>query len=349
MRAFLLSCAIILSLFPVTPQCFAALDVNSLAESLRDREFEGALELIEGEKPSDENADYVEYLRGNALSGLEKWEEALEAFESLIREFPKSKWLVKAEYRRAECLAALHRFQEAEAIYCRGAEGTLAEDRRREIAEIYIHHADRFFKPGLRKDLKPGDPVPEPDYGRALNLYRRAAEIVTSGTTSERLRYQIGFCLRETGQLDEAASAYEALLEDYRKESIEPQTDSVPGATEIPNYYHAGGYYDRVWLDLGNLYLAMGHHDRARRTLSEFISVRREETEHLEYVSQAAYQLAKTFQMPGPPDANSLSRGVACLERFIEEFPESPDVPKAAVEIADGYFHREEYEAALEA
>ena len=64
-----------------------------ISQAMQDRDFTAAVQAIDKSLQAGEGpADYLNYLKGRALHYLEKYADAVKAFESLEKAYPDSPW-----------------------------------------------------------------------------------------------------------------------------------------------------------------------------------------------------------------------------------------------------------------
>ena len=325
------------------PSGFCELSIQDAEEALRNLQFDTVVETLDPtDFSTDEDRAYAVFLRGTAAFNKEDYSQALEFYNQVITDYKESRWFTKAFYRKAECLMFLKRYALAEAIYAKGVEGVLAPARRSEIAGIYIEYADRFFAPEKKGE--------EPSYDRARSLYTRAVEILPPGSQWERASYQIAMTHFKKDEWEDAQKRFAELI-DYYENDERPAAAEVEKSTstDAPNPYPDGGYLDSALLHRGEALHRLNRKTEARRLWKKLRDTRREETKQLDIIAEAAYRIAKTYDIPSPPDDKALALGVRYLDEYISQFPEHEHVPTAALDRANAYFNRSQFDKALEA
>ncbi|NLS96777.1 MAG: tetratricopeptide repeat protein [Planctomycetaceae bacterium] len=290
---------------------------EQIRELMQDRKFADAVAVMDA-AAREEGApkDYLAYLKGRALYLDKKYDEAVAAFGLVQKTYSQSAWLQRAQFGEALAYARKGEFEKAEAIYRRQAESLLSEDRKQEIAEIYLEFAQKYFEPPKKPDAKP-------DYEKALVFYQKALEVGPKPEERQRIELQIGRCHQELGRNDEAVKLYRKFLEDHKKSPLDVE----------------------VRFRLGQVELAMGQLNEARRTWQDLLA------EHVdsssERVAEAMFLLSRTWQIPQPQDDKQLSLGVAALEAFLKRFPDHEKAAEAQLDIARSYIHRGQFEEAV--
>ena len=316
--------------------------IGEAEEALRNLQFEKVLnDLKPGEFDRADDKQYALFLLGTAAFHQEDYTQALACFGNLTSEYPGSRWFVKATYKKAECLMNLKRYDEAEIIYAKGIEGLISDERRSEIAGIYVQHADRFFAPDKKGE--------QPNYERALKLYEFARDILPKGQVWERVCYQIAMTRFKQEQWDEAQKQFNQLAVYYESAS-KPTDAAIEESTRtVPNPYPKGGYLDCAMLHRGEAFFRLGNKVEARRIWKKLRAPGRKASGDSSIIADAAFRIAKTYKMPNPSNDRNLALGVRYLEAYIARFPDHENVPLAALNISKGYFQRRQYGKALDA
>ncbi|GEM_PF-2631341 len=311
-------------------------------EALQAHQFDPVLEQLKPETLADPaDQAYAYYLQATAAFGKEDYERALTLYDKVCTDFADSRWFVKATYRKAECLMSLKRYPLAEAIYAAGAQGLMTENRRNEIADIYIRHADDFFAPPKKNQ--------DPSFERARTLYQYAKDILPKGPRWERVCYQIAMTHFKQEQWEEAQSNFQGLIAYY--ESGKPSTVAAEGeivSASAPNPYPAGGYLDDALLQRGEAFYRLNNKVEARKLWKKMRDQRRDALKRSDIIAEAAYRIAKTYGIPQPSNEKELALGIRSIDEYVTLFPEHEHVPTAALDKALAYFHRNQHDKAIE-
>ena len=182
-------------------------------------------------------------------------------------------------------------FRGAEQIYGAEAAYLLSDDRKQQIADIYLDFADAYFKPP-KEDQKP-------QYDKALEFYRKALEVGPKAERRDRGRVARGRMPQNMGRTGEAAALYQQFSKDHGDESAGHRGPLSPGRVPAGRGQRSArpaAYGRTCWRNI------------AKPVRSE-------------RVAEAQFNLAKTWQIPQPTTDEELSLGTAALEDFIERFP----------------------------
>ncbi len=292
----------------------APLVSSQIRELMQDRKYAEAVAAIDAAaKEKDAPHDYLVCLKGRALYLDKKYDEAVAVFQEFQKQFPESAWLHRAQFGEALAYARQGDFQKAETIYRQQAESLLSEDRKQEIAGIYLEFADRYFEPPKKPDARP-------DFEKALLFYQKSLEVGPKPDERMRVELQSARCHQELGRHDEAAKLFRKFLEDHKKSPLDVE----------------------VRYRLGEVELAMGQHNQARRTWQDLLAEHVDSTSPR--VAEVMFLLSRTWLIPQPQDEKQLSLGVGALEAFLQRFPEHEKAAEAHLDIARSYVHLGRFE-----
>jgi hypothetical protein len=288
-----------------------------IRELIQDRKFGEAITAIDAAaQEKDAPKDYLGYLKGRALYLDRKYDEAVAAFQGVQKQFSESVWLHRAQFGEALAYARKGDFEKAEVIYRKQAEYLLSEDRKQQIAEIYLEFADRYFEPPKKPDARP-------DYEKALLFYQKALEVGPKPGERLRIELKVARCHQELGRHEEAAGLCRKFLDDHKKSPLDVE----------------------VRFRLGQVELAMGQQNEARRTWQDLLA--EHEDSSSPRVAEVMFLLSRTWLIPQPQDERQLSLGVGALEAFLKRFPEHEKAAEAHLDIARSYVHRGQFEEAV--
>ena len=147
----------------------APLVADKIREAMQDRRYADAVKTID-ESLSEKGGptDYLVYLKGRALHLDGKYDDAIAVFDQFAKQYPKSPWARRVRFAKAVSLARKGDFRSAEVIYRAEAEYLLSNDRKQQLADIYLEFADTYFKPPKEEQ--------QPDYAKALEFYKKALD-----------------------------------------------------------------------------------------------------------------------------------------------------------------------------
>ncbi|NNE00392.1 MAG: tetratricopeptide repeat protein, partial [Pirellulaceae bacterium] len=305
---------------------------RSIHDAMQSRSYGDAVKLIEAKLGQADvaNADYLRYLQGVAQSEAKQYDAAINTFESLEKDYPKSKWLSRSRFGRANVYALKRQYIDAGAIYQSEAERLLSRGRKDDLAKIYLEFADRYFE-GLPAD----DPTKakKPNFKQALTYYSEAVKLGPTDSLRLKIDFRIARCHDELKQHDPAIQSYERFLNQFAGDAPTTGT-AAPIAMQVEATFR-----------LGSVQLDANRPSQARKTWRDLLSEwkdrdHRERTESEEidsYLARAEFRLAHTYGLPKPNSVGDLELAVTAAEKFLANHPDHKLAPQAVLEIAQGY------------
>ena len=292
----------------------------NLHDAMQSKEFNKAIELIDAgiQKGDIEAVDYWFYLKGRAQTELKQYDPAMATLRNLEQRFPKSRWLARSRFQRAEVFVRQRNYRAAGAIYQNEAKRLLSDGRKDELASIYLEFADRHFE-GVVAD----DPSKQrkPDYKQALTYYQESLKLKPSLERRQKVELRIARCHQELKQLPQAIAAYQKYLKDHGTDE-----NRAPAELEI-----------QARFQLGSAQLAAGQREQARKTWQDFLANEIAKESAGELLAEATYRLAHTYGIPAPGNDSDLELGVAALEKFLKAYPKHKLAAQTEFEIAQSY------------
>ena len=286
---------------------------DEINESMQDRNYDQAIAAIDRGMGKDDAPDeYLLYLKGRAYHYASKYEEAVQTFDDFLARYPKSPWTRRVRFAKALTLARTNGFQQAEEIYRDEAEQLLSDQRKLDIAEIYIEFAKQHFQPELIQQ--------KPNYQKALEFYEKALEVAPEGERKTEITLNAARCLQELKNYDEAIKR---LSNDKLKENVEAR------------------------FRLGECYLAKSQFAEARRTWQDLIEDHKDSKS--ERIADASFLIGSTYRFPNPPNKSELSLGVKALNSFVEQYPDHKNAGKALFQITQAYRNQGQLDDAVQA
>lgn len=323
--------------------------------SLRGRDYAKAVSLIDAAlaaNPKDAEREFLMFRKGLALQYAGKPAEAIAAFEAQVEAFPAGPWANKARMHVADVHVSLKQFDAAEKIYARRVAELVSDERKSEIARVYLDFAEDYFQPK--------DPLVQPNYERARTFYDKALELEPAGSLREIVLYRRALCNQKLGQNAPAAEQYEAYLLEFDPNYRETKK-LRSGERPLPEKAIEGGaYWIEARLGLGECRLLCSDWQESRRVLQDLVtSLEKSETDAALEKSKAGARteawikamalVARTYRIPTPPDVPNLNSGVDVLDRLIDKHPASREAVQAAFDIGSAFRHVHWSDAAIEA
>ncbi len=196
------------------PQAFVYLAElpTKIRQAMLAGDHDEALRMLHDLREADASrADHWTYYLAVAQRAADKGEQALVSLGSFETNFPKSIWLRKARFLRADVLRDLKRLEEAERIYEEEALRLRSPERQGELAEIYLNFARDLSTP-------PDAGTPDKgnlDYGRAANLYQRVLDLGAPAFARAEALFGMARCYEELKDWKQARKQFELFLKDF--------------------------------------------------------------------------------------------------------------------------------------
>ena len=287
-------------------------------------EAEAELRTLEaGAKTADERA-YLALILGTTQRLGGKTDSARETLTKALSDAPRGAWTAKLRYELASLELASGHVKEAEALTRADAEALLAGERKDRLAEVYHAFARRL--------LKPDDPITPADPRAALDLLAQARGLAKGESLRARLLFAIASAAQAANDHGRAILEFQRYVKEYPKGADRFEARYQLGASQNASNQRLAARL--TWSDLA-------------RDLDAPANLA--EKADGEVRAKALFAIAKTYQMPTPPDDTSLNLGVAALRRFLSAYPAHPSAVQAAFQIATAYAARGKSEEALSA
>ncbi|HUU98454.1 MAG TPA: MG2 domain-containing protein, partial [Phycisphaerae bacterium] len=316
-------------------------------QALRSREYQRAIELLDSAlAAADESArEHLLFRRGLALLYDNRHQEAIARFDEQLKQFPDGAWAHKARFRKADGHVALKQFEAAERIYAERVRALVGDERKGQVAQVYLGFAEEYFEPS--------DTLTKPDYTKARTFYERALELEPGEELRDRISYRRALCTQKLGQWGDAAGQYEQYLLVFDDTYRELRKLRNVGLPLPPAASQPGEHLIPARVGLGECRLAAGDLIGARRAWQDLLTlldqVDPDRRQQREPWITATYLLSKTYQLPEPPNTESLTLGVQTLEKLLRAFPGSKQAIQAAHDIAKAYAHLGRHDEAIAA
>ncbi len=287
-------------------------------EALTDRHYEEASRLLaQAAAPGQERADEAQLLLGQALLRAKKYNEAIAAYDKLLRDFPQSAWRKKALFQKADAYGTLKQWDKAAALYEPELDYIVSDERKEQVADIYLKYAAQYFEPP--KNAR-GE-TPTPNYAKAKALFQKALDIGLTPKKTEDVLLRVALSDFHAQNWGGAIETLRVLLTRF------PQGAQV----EEAKYY------------LGLANLRGGNEREARKIFRDFLR----DYPNAKRRGDVSLALAQTYHVPEPRDAKELQAGVQALRDFVRLFPGHPKALQAGYWIGLSLFNQARYEDAV--
>lgn len=305
--------------------------------ALQDRDYSAAVrELDKLLAAGADGTDYWLYLKGLAVLRLGNLDEAIALFGEVEAKHPKSPWLAKARYARAEAHLQRRQYAEAEAIYEAEAVRLMDPKRKDDLARRLLAFADKYATP--KDPAKPDSP--EPDYGRAYKLYKAALDLEIGRDLEDEVRFKLGHTMQAAENWNQAINDYKAYLAEFDPmwEKDRPPAEG-PAARSL-----------QVRFALGECLLKRGKRAEARRAWQDLVRMLSDrpaaEQDSSDIRADAMVRIAETYKI-GNRDETLLA--IKALRDFVKAYPARVESVQAAFDVARFYEKIGRHEEAVEA
>ena len=240
---------------------------DAINDSLRRRDYDGVLKLIDQALPGAEPQarEFLLYRRALGLLFAGKYEDAIEQFDRQLDAFGEGPWASKAVLRKADARAALRQFEAAERIYSAQVRRLVGDKRKGRIAAVYLEFADEYFEPA--------DALSRPDYAKARKFYARALEIEPGEALRDRILFGRARCSQKLAEWKDASAQFESYLLVFDERFREQRKLRRSRTPLMEPAIIFGKNVVRARLGLGECLLEQGQKTDARRELQDLIGL----------------------------------------------------------------------------
>jgi hypothetical protein len=287
--------------------------------------------------------DYADYLRALAYLKQNNTREAIKILQDFAGKWPQSGYLYQAIFLLAENYLKTKDYQGAEKIYSEQARRLLSEDRKQEIASIYIKLAESLAYQPQPEELD----LPPPDFPGAYRFYAETLKLEIGQELREEVRYRMAGIMKAAKNNAQAATDYLNYLAEFDPDwNKNPLLRSQGKAGEKSEVYR-GKYIYQARLQLATALLAGLRLLEARQVLEDTLTLLKsrvikadtpsdrtvsmaEITRRLaglpekadNYLKAALRQLPYTYRLPQPATDFELEGGIKAIDDFLSLFPD---------------------------
>ncbi|MFQ6042596.1 MAG: tetratricopeptide repeat protein, partial [Candidatus Poribacteria bacterium] len=293
---------------------------------------------------SDEQQDYLLYLKALAQFYEEDFSSSIQTCEQFLSKHRKSPWYQKAIFLKAQSHIQLKQFKEAEAIYERETNRLLSATRKEEIAEVYIRFAEALSRKPDKGELD----APPPNYRKAYNLYKNALELEIGRDLQDEITFRLGRMMQLAGDHGRAIQEYRGYLARFDPDWL--------GAVDSPRRqkrWHAenpikpGKHVYEARYHLAFCQLSQNQRQWAIINLKDLLEMLPKSEDKL--IRDARFLLTRAYRIPEPQTDEELELGVKAAMGFLGHFPDDVRSASLAYEIAQAYQTRGRSEEAIQA
>jgi uncharacterized protein YfaS (alpha-2-macroglobulin family)/TolA-binding protein len=279
---------------------------DAIRTAMQDRSYDAAITAIDQALGQpDAPVEYLTYLKGRAYHYQEQYAEAVSTFEQFQAKYPESPWARRVRLAQAMSLSRMRGFRRGEELLRAEAEYLLSEDRKDELADIYLEFAKKFFAPTEKNTA--------PDYQQALPFFEQALGVGPRDAKRAHIILRMGQCYQELQQWDQAIEKFQTYLSSF-----------ATGEERIEARYR-----------LAACQLGRGDAAGARRTWQDLL--REHSGEDSPRLAEAQYRLADTYGLPNPGSRQDLDLGISALQTFLQKYPTHELASQAIIRMAQTF------------
>ena len=291
--------------------------LKDVRSALQNREYGDAVELAESlMAESDEDHDFLVYLKSLALFYNKDYEKAIKACDTVINDHEKSPWRRKAIFLKAQCHIRLKQFQEAEKIYDSEVRRLLSAARKEEIAGVYF----RFAEAMSRKPEKGELDVPPPDYRKAHELYARTLTLEIGRDMKDETMFRLGRMMHLAQDYRQAVNYYRQYLNEFDPGWM-GAVDSPrrQGKAGKPEGGKAGKHVYEARYYIAQCQVAQDQMRWARMNLEDLLKMVMPLSDNAseKLVRDSRFLTIKTYHIPKPQNSEELDLGVKAVKSFL--------------------------------
>jgi TolA-binding protein len=305
---------------PIAPVLPAEV-VAALQEGRFDDAIAALDKLAADPKAKPEVKSYAALVAGIAGRLAGKLDAARDRLAAAVAADPKGTWAAKQRAELAAVELAARRYAVAEPLARAEAEALLADGRKDRLAGVYRAFADRLMNPASQ--------AVAPDFEGAHALLEQARNLAKGDDARADLLLAMARASQAVNNHPLALGELQAYLNEYPK----------------------GRERAAARFLLAESRLATGQGPAARMTWADLArdlqSVDTKEAQDAR--ARSLYGIARTYNVPGPPNDSDLALGVAALKRLLSAYPSHPLAVRSAYQIGVSYLSRGKSQEALDA
>ncbi len=205
-----------LIVFCLLASTHAHAEADAAREAMVAGSYRQAASLLgaEAARADDQTEPHLRYLQGRAQQLAGDHRGAIRTFDRLADDFPESPWAHKARFCRADSQAETGRVVEAATTYREEADRLLGQERRDEIAQLFLTYAHAAFDPDGDGDETTWETDAPPDHATARVLFTTALELEPSDAMRHDAEHHLARCLLQLGDAREARRILADRLDD---------------------------------------------------------------------------------------------------------------------------------------
>ncbi len=311
-----------------------------LGQAMRLMDYKQAISVAQEGLEKAQDRDYFLYMKALAQYHLEQLAESEKTIKVLLQK--ESPWQYKGRFLLGRIYLKRKDYKALEGIYAKDAYRLHAQERKDQIAKVYIQFAQALEKKPEPEDLQ----ASAPDYNKAYVLYQKALDLKPGEDLCEEIRLSMG-------KTSLQAKNYYQSIEDFRK-YLENYDSSWQGMPNNPIstqalFIRAGKYSKEVRYLLGQSLAFCQRFTEAREILEDLSGlILAQKESHQDILRDTLWQISATYRIPNVQQ-QELAQAIASLRLYLKEFPESLYSVDAAYNIALVYSRHNRTEDAIAA
>jgi len=333
MRAFVFA---MIMLFGLGSYCLAQtaeLTDKDVRSAIQNKQFGEAVKMIDSMLPKYKgDVDYMLYLKALSLYYNKDYADAIKPCDEIIVEHEKSVWSKKAVFLKAECYIQQKKFDEAEKIYSQEVQRLLSSERKEDIAGVYFRFAEALSYKPSKDELD----VPQPNYAKAYEIYKKVLELEIGDSMKDETMFRLGRMMQLSNNFGQAVNDYHQYLDDFDPDwmgAVDSPQKSKESRSKIPQGKHRfeARYY------LAESQLAMDQFRWARTNLENLLNLMPKSDENDKLMRDSRLLVVRTYHIPQPRDDFEMENGIKIARKFIADFPNDARFIQLAYDIAQAY------------
>jgi alpha-2-macroglobulin len=304
--------------------------------------------------------DYASYLSIVAHYYLKKDAEAITLAKSFVVNYPKSQWIVKAQFLLAQVYIRQKKHEEANALYESAAKRLLAQSRKERHAQLLMDFARALSKEPALDDLE-SSPA---NFAKSLQFYKQVFQMDIGRKLKDEVQYRVARTLQKLNKFTEAEVAYRNYLQEFdptwsgavgSPERFRGQLKEKPG--EAGKYRLEARFFlievqlnrcdQKIVITRGLRHQkfvvsrqAQSHLPRlkvARQNTEDLINLlKKEGKENSAMMGDAYWTRVRTYNLPYPSSLE-IDAGIDGAREFVKLFPKHPRATDSSRMIALTY------------
>lgn len=263
------------------------------------------------------------YRRGRALMSMSQWADAAGAFGSLLKAAGRSELARSAQVSVATCLQKQKEWSKAAAAFRTAIDKYSADDGQARLyyelawswreagnqgeslqafrdladkfendplaADAFFHLGEALYKPGDDKAASETDEARATRLRKAAALYEKVLKVTQDKRLADKALYRIGWCSWQREEYEDAAGAFDRLIEDCPKSDLLPDAHFQSGLAHAKagdretavkrlerltsdSAFAGFQYLPDALLAMGDHRLSLGEPETALKSLDAFIA-----------------------------------------------------------------------------